>query len=100
MRTTVRELITHDIDMDVFDDVYDEEYPAFVGPMYVTEAGEKEWKDVLDLECEVEKYIELYIDDIDDDIVEARHNRAHLFFSSAAGYCYDDLWNKWFYYKD
>ena len=45
---TVRDLLPMDIDIDVIDDVVEDLYVAFCGPMKLTEEGLKEFGEVLD----------------------------------------------------
>lgn len=46
----IKELLGMDIDVDVYDNVCEELSTAFVGPMYLTEAGKQKFADVLELD--------------------------------------------------
>lgn len=98
---TIREFIKQEIDIDICDNVYDSYYPAFCGPVHLTEEGEKEFADVLDYE--ITPYVNecIAIVDVDyyDNYAEA-HRKAKYFFTALAGYVDDDLWNKWFYFEE
>lgn len=92
----VRDFITMEIDIDVYDNVCDEIGIAFCGPLKLTEAGEAEFKDVLDYDIEVnvrDGYADI---DVQFDDWEKRLKRAKLFFYGAAGYISEEDFNKWF----
>ena len=94
----IREFIKQEIDIDVCDNVYDRYYSAFCGPVHLTEEGEKNFADVL--EYDITPYYDDCVAIIDLDMYEnyaEMHRKAKYFFQSVAGYCEDDLWNKWFY---
>ena len=98
---TVRDLIQQDVDIDVYDDVCEELGIAFCGPQKLTEAGTKEFADVLDYQVEIHDngaYLVaiVKIDDPDDAVWEARLDRAKEFFESAAGYCACSDYDRWF----
>ena len=95
---TIREFIKQEIDIDVCDNVYSNYYCAFCGPVHLTEEGEKYFADVLDYE--ITPYVNECVAIVDVDYYEdyrEAHRKAKYFFTSMAGYCEDDLWNKWFY---
>lgn len=92
----VREFITMEEDIDVYDDVCEELGIAFCGPIRMTAEGEKEFADVLDYEITMyPKYYEAIVH-VDGDDWEKHLKRAKRFFYGAAGYIADDLFNKWF----
>ena len=101
-KTTVREFIAQDVDIDVYDDVTDELAIAFVGPMELTEAGKEHFAPVLDFEIMVKEapgfgnnaYV--MVDGNDGDAWEKRLEQAKEFFEAAAGYCSADDYDKWF----
>lgn len=96
---TIREFIKQDIDIDVCDNVYDRYYCAFCGPIHLTAEGEKFFADVLDYE--IEQYVNECVAIVDIDYYEdygEAHRKAKYFFQSVAGYCEEDLWDKWFYF--
>ena len=87
----IREFIKMDIDIDVCDD-YDETcYIAFCGAMALTEEGEKEFADVLDAMVEVSDNIAILHAESCEEVNALRH-----FFYSAAGYCPEEDYNRWF----
>lgn len=88
----LRDILPMDIDMDVFDD-YDERCGyAFVGPMKLTDAGQKRFAKALDLQ----------IDITDDNIIVScednpKNAKAVLdFILCAAGYCDYEQYERWF----
>lgn len=103
---TVREFVemwadgTHD-DIDVYDNVCEELGIAYCGGVTLTKCGEKQFAEVLDYEIEVIEPVTKYdspvaIVDIDDDGWEHKLRVAKNFFYSAAGYCKDSDYRKWF----
>lgn len=87
----IREFIKMDIDIDVCDD-YDEScYIAYCGAIALTEEGEKEFADVLDTMVEVSDDIALLHAESDEEVKALKR-----FFRSAAGYCSEENYNKWF----
>lgn len=101
-KTTVREFIAQDVDMDVYDDVTDELGIAFVGPMELTDEGKEHFAQVLDLEMMVKEapgfgtnaYV--LIDGTDGNGWKKRLKQAKEFFEAAAGYCSADDYDRWF----
>ena len=93
----IKDFIKKEIDIDVYDDVTDELAIAFCGPLILTEAGEKEFSDVLDYEIEEHSNCAIvHVDDADENVWKKRLNRAIVFFNSAAGYCSVSEYEKWF----
>ena len=87
----VKDLLKEDIDIDVCDD-YDEScYIAFCGPLKLTAAGEKRFKSAL--ERDVKLHIDIAILHAEDD---REVNELKELFWSAAGYCADRDYQKWF----
>lgn len=89
----IREFIKMDIDIDVCDD-YDEScYIVFCGAVALTEEGEKEFADVLNtmVEVDADNGIALLHAESDEEV-----NALNRFFHSAAGYCSEENYNKWF----
>lgn len=95
----LRDFIKIEQDTDIYDDVYDGIGVCFCGALRLKKEGQKRYADILDLDVEPVSPYEaiLHIDDPDDEIVEARYRLAKDFFWSAAGYCADDDWHRWFY---
>lgn len=103
---TIREFIemwadgTHE-DIDVYDNVCEELGIAYCGGTTLTKCGEREFAEVLNYKIEVIEPVTRYdspvaIVDIDDDDWEYKLRRAKNFFYSAAGYCKDSDYRKWF----
>ena len=95
----VRDLMSMEIDVDVWDD-YDESLGiAFCGAMLIKPEGLKEWADVLDYDIEVNLRCAsavLHVS-VDNDVEsEKRLARASRFFYSLAGYCADKDFERWF----
>lgn len=95
----VRDFIKHEVDIDVYDDVYDGIGICFCGALKLKPEGEKRFAEVLDLDIEqiASCTAIICIDDPDEEIVERRYRKAKEFFYSAAGYCDNDDWHRWFY---
>lgn len=106
MKMTVREFIelwadgTHE-DIDVYDNVCEELGIAYVGGETLTKCGEKHFAEVLGYEIDVIEPRTRYeypvaIVDIDGDDWKHKLKVAKDFFYSAAGYCKDSDYRKWF----
>lgn len=101
---TVRDLITQEIDIDVYDDVCEELAIAFCGPMGLTAEGEKEFAEVLDYDITI--YNSSYGGypaasvHVDGDDWKKKLRKAKKFFDSAAGYCDVNDYKKWFKEND
>ena len=95
MTMTFEDFIKQDIDVDVCDDVEDKGYPAFTGPLELTDAGRSRFCEILGLPVS-----------IDDDLAvislnDAKHwmkkqRDLELFLNAAAGYCSESDYNNWF----
>ena len=97
----VREFIKIEKDIDVYDDVCEELGIAFCGPMELTSEGEKEFAEVMDYDITVEsdgRYANatVHVDDPDEKTWKHKLRMAENFFYSAAGYCADEDFRKWF----
>ena len=92
----VREFIKQETDIDVLDDVTEELNLAFVGPLELTAEGEKEFAEVLDLDIKIVDNVAILNVDAPEDAWKPRLRAAKYFFWSAAGYCADEDWHKWF----
>lgn len=93
----VRDFIKMEIDMDVYDDVCDALAIAFCGPQELTPEGEEHFAEVLEYEIEI--YGEnacVCVDDPEDKVWKRKLRKAQEFFESAAGYCSDSDYKKWF----
>ena len=95
MKMKVRDFIKEDIDIDVCDD-YDERcYIAFCGPMKLKPKGEERFKEVLDYEIDILPNFKYPIAIITCNNGKEAQNAKEFFFS-AAGYCSESGYNKWF----
>ena len=98
----VKEFIKQEICVDVVDDVCEELYIAFDGPLELTDKGKRHFSEVLNYEITLNQigWNDIVgivaIDDPDDSVWEARLEKAKEFFESAAGYCADSDYKKWF----
>lgn len=95
----LRDFIKIEQDTDIYDDVYDGIAICFCGALRLKPEGRKRYADILDLEVEPFNWCSavIHIDDPDEELVKHRYRLAKDFFWSAAGYCADDDWHKWFY---
>ena len=98
----VRDLLELKTDIDVYDDVCEELAIAFCGPLKLTEEGEKEFAEVLDYEIEIENgsygldIVIVHVDDPVERVWKRKLRMAKLLFESAAGFCGDESYSKWF----
>lgn len=107
--TTVKDLLSLEISIDVVDDVTDDLWIAFDGPITLTEAGKRRFASVLDLPVVVPGVSEddgihtiflngetacILINDRED--WERLELKCKDLFESLAGYCSESNWNKWF----
>lgn len=88
---------THN-DVDVYDDVCEEIGIAYCGEIKLTKEGKEEFEDVLDYEIDPdeENYIAIIHVDDEEGIWQKKLKKAKQFFYSAAGYCADEDYQKWF----
>ena len=87
----IRDIIKLEIDVDVEGNIA----IAFCGPLELTPEGIEHFSDVLDLDIEVgDTYA--YVDPENSRL----YDKAKEFFWSAAGYCSDSLWAKYFKEED
>lgn len=95
---TLKQFLSSDFDIDVYDD-YDERLGiAFCGPTFLTEQGEQEFGHLMDKTIEVH-FIPNYADYA---VVHCDTGReASQFkklFDSLAGLCSEEDWDRWFKY--
>lgn len=85
-------------DVDVYDDVCEEIGIAYCGGIKLTKKGKEEFEDVLDYEIDPdeENYIAIIHVDDEEGIWQKKLKKAKQFFYSAAGYCADEDYQKWF----
>lgn len=94
MKIKISELLKKDIDIDVCDNICEDLYIAFVGPLKLTKEGEERFKDILDVE--VEMFEDLAVVQLDEENWEQPLDDACTLFNSAAGYCASSTYDKWF----
>lgn len=94
----VREFITKEIDVDVYDNVCEELAIAFCGPVKLTDEGEEYFEEVLDYDVAVVKNARQAVAVIDVNYVDWRRRlrKAKELFESMAGYCTVSEFDKWF----
>lgn len=92
----VRDLISQEIDIDVYDDVCEELGIAFCGPMALTAAGEAEFAEVMDYEISITNDYAIVHVDAPEGVWQKKLKKAKRFFNSAAGYCADVDYKNWF----
>lgn len=98
----VEDLITKEADVDIFNDYLDEEIPAFVGPQGLTEAGKQRYKEVLNLEVELDprpepRWAEIKLGFLtDDDEADRLFEEVSDFFAACAGYISETEYEKYF----
>lgn len=91
---SIRDFLKLNDDIDVSDDYADDFCIAYCGPMELTEEGEKEFSDILDLNITVyPQYCEAVVNGIENGV---QHMRVAKFFYALAGYCTEESYDKWF----
>jgi hypothetical protein len=101
-RLTVRDLLTMDVDIDVYDNVTEELAVAFCGPMELTDRGLAHFADVLDYTVEIisgDSYDYAVVDvndPEDEDIWERKLEAAKELFEGMAGLCSATDYDLWF----
>ena len=101
MKIKVREFIKFEEEFDVYDDVCEALAICFCGPLALTEDGEKHFAEILDYDIELDLSGSIFtaavcVNDDDDKTWKRRLKKAREFFYSAAGYCKDSDWGRWF----
>lgn len=92
----INEFIQQETDIDVVDNVCEELYIAFCGPVQLTPEGEERFAEVLDYDIEIFEDIAVVDVDGPDDEWEDRLRKAKKLFYAMAGYCSVDDYRKWF----
>ena len=96
----VKDLIKMDVDVDVYDNVCEALAVAFVGPLELTDEGKFEFENALNLEVELDESNGVCIVNVEDeffpDLWKCNLKNARKFFCSAAGYCSEKDYDKWF----
>lgn len=92
----VKDLIKMDIDVDVYDNVTDDGIAiAFCGALELTDEGKAKFEIALNLDIEsLDESV--CIVDVDGENWKRNLKNASEFFYSAAGYCADSDYQKWF----
>lgn len=93
---TVRDLLKMDIDIDVFDNVCESLSIAFVGPVVLTPAGQQAFANVLDLPVHFTNGYAVVDVDGPEGVWQRRLNLAKRLFESAAGWCSEADYDRWF----
>ena len=96
----VKDLIKKEIDVDVYDDYTEELAIAFCGSCELTEAGKAYFALALNLHVDLDEENGIAIVNVDDgcfpDSTEENLEKAKEFFYSAAGWCSEKKYNKYF----
>lgn len=106
MVLTVKEFIERwadgeEDDVDVYDDVCEAISVCYCGGIRLTAEGEKHFKDVLNYTIDVNDSCDdvpwaIVNVDGEEGVWQEKLKKAKEFFYSAAGYCSDDNYTKWF----
>jgi len=93
----VRDLLSMEIDIDVYDDYTEELGIAFCGPAELTEEGKSEFGDVLDYDITIYDNVNEAVISINDyPDAGGRLLKASRLFYGLAGYCNESDYKKWF----
>ena len=97
----VKDLLTMDIEIDVYDDVCEELGICFCAPQELTEDGYQHFAEVLEYPIKINTTGQfpvaiVCIDGEDGNGWKKRLRKAEEFFYSAAGYCADSDYQKYF----
>ena len=92
----VAEFLSKSIDVDVTDDVCEELYIAFCGPIELTDAGKEHFSKALTLDITLDCDIAVVHVDGGEGEWQKNLKAAKALFESAAGYCAARNWDKWF----
>ncbi|MBR3389492.1 MAG: hypothetical protein IKG83_03160 [Prevotella sp.] len=89
----VKEFIKGEYDIDVYDDMTEELGICAVCPIELTDEGKQFFGDVLEMSIELYEDEAVAVVHVED---EQELRRAKKFFYSAAGYCGEKDYDKWF----
>ena len=98
---TIKEMLTEEFaeqygDLDIYNDVTDSMAPCFCGPIELTDEGKEYFKNVLELDIEVNDCCAAVLVDDYGDSWSRAWGEAREFFSAAAGYCSESNYKRWF----
>ena len=101
IKMKVRDFINLEEDIDVYDDVCESIAICCCNPVKLTDEGRTHFAEVLDYDMTVDtsgrfNTAFVHVDDDDDKTWRRKLRKAKEFFYSAAGYCADDDYKKWF----
>lgn len=102
---TIRSFLDLEADIDISDDVCESLCIAFCGPMGLSEEGEKEFSEILNLKVIVFTHHDGYssavlnIDDENETVWKRRLKISKKLFEGMAGYCSEKDYDKWFIEK-
>lgn len=97
----VKDFIKINADIDVYDDVCEEIAICFCGCQELTEEGKKHFAEVLEYDMELDLSGDfataiVKVDSDDDKVWRRKLRKAKEFFYSAAGYCSEENYEKYF----
>lgn len=97
----VKDLLKMDVDVDVYDNITEELAIAFCGAVELTDEGKFYFEVILDREVELDEENGVAIIDCDDEFFPAELDELYLrmakeLFYSAAGYCTEEKYNRYF----
>ena len=97
----IRDLLKFELDVDIYNDYIDGVIPAFCGPQGLTEAGEEHYKEVLDLDVELDprpdpKWAEVKLDHFPQKKADDLYGKVSEFFWDCAGYIDENEYEKYF----
>ena len=94
----VRDFINLDISIDVVDDICGALYIGFEGPQNITDEAKNTFADVLNLDIEILDSLTalVHIDNFNEHEDKRKLRDTIIFFETAAGYCSESKYRKWF----
>lgn len=95
-RMKVKDFIKMETDIDVYDNVEESLAIAFCGPAELTAEGKRKFAEALEYDIDVDERYGAAVVDVDHDNWKHELTEAKAFFYAAAGYCREDLYDKWF----
>ena len=95
-RMKIKDFIKMEIDIDVYDNVEESLAIAFCGPAELTAEGKRKFAEALEYDIDVDERYGAAVVDVDCPDWTNKLTEAKAFFYAAAGYCREDLYDKWF----